>query len=91
MAMKALNEQKRAELLDNILNLAMSCPVDKCNPEDCPLYKVRQMEVAMRLRWFDNLTDEDLIYLSAYHQVCMRTKEELHKIEAGKRYGFRAD
>jgi hypothetical protein len=76
---KAINEQKKAELQDNILTLAMSCPVDQCNPEDCPLFKVRQMELTRRLRWFDTLSDDDLLYLNAYHFVCMKTKLESRK------------
>jgi hypothetical protein len=71
---KVITEKKRTELQDNILTLAMSCPVDHCNPEDCPLFKVRQMELTHRLRWFDSLSDDELIYLNAYHFVCMKTK-----------------
>ena len=71
-----LNEQKRAELRDNVLSLAMSCPVNDCNPEECPLYHIRHLDLDERLEWFKNLSDEELIYLNAYHFVCMKTRLE---------------
>jgi hypothetical protein len=79
--MIALDEQKRAELRDNILSLAMSCPVAHCNPDDCPLYRIRQLELSSRLEWFRNLTDEELIYLNTYHFICMKTKADAQLVE----------
>lgn len=79
--MKALSKQKRAELRDNVLSLAMNCPVDSCNPGECPLYHIRQLDLDSRLEWFKHLSDEELIYLNAYHYVCMKTKLEA-KLEA---------
>ena len=72
--MKPLVGQQRAEMLDNVLSLAMRCPVDHCNPADCPLYYVRLMALDRRLEWFKALTDEDLAYLNSYHFVCMKAK-----------------
>ena len=72
--MSGLNEQKKSELRDNILSLAMTCPVEHCNPEDCPLFKVRKLELTWRLEWFRDLSDADLEYLNAYHFVCMKTR-----------------
>lgn len=69
--------QKRTELRDNVLRLAVACPVERCNPVDCPLFPVRQMELEPRLQWFGTLSDDDLIFLNAYHFVCMKTKLEL--------------
>ena len=74
VCMGDLNEQKKSELRDNILSLAMACPVEHCNPEDCPLFKVRKLELKQRLKWFRDLSDEDLAYLNAYHFVCMKAR-----------------
>jgi hypothetical protein len=79
--MNGFNEQKKSELRDNILTLAMTCPVERCNPEDCPLFKVRKLELARRLEWFRDLSDEDLVYLNAYHYVCMKTRLAAHLAE----------
>jgi len=79
--MNALDEQKKSELRDNILSLAMACPVDHCNPEDCPLFKVRQLELARRLEWFRGLSDDELVYLNVYHYVCMKTRLTAHIAE----------
>lgn len=76
--MNALTKQKQAELRDNILSLAMTCPVDHCNPTDCPLFRVRNLDLVSRLEWFKGLSDEDLIYLNMYHFICMKTKLEQH-------------
>lgn len=82
--MNTMSEQKRSELLDNILDVVMNCPVDHCNPDDCPLFRVRQLDLASRLVWFKSLSDEDLAYLNAYHFVCMKTKLDAPVAELGK-------
>jgi hypothetical protein len=79
--MNALDEQKKSEMRDNILSLAMSCPVEHCNPEDCPLFKVRKLELTRRLEWFRQLSDEDLVYLNAYHFTCMKARLTAHLAE----------
>jgi len=79
--MSQLTEQKKSELRDSILSLAMTCPVEHCNPEDCPLYQVRSLELTRRLDWFRALSDKDLVYLNAYHFVCMKTRLAAHLAE----------
>lgn len=81
---KIFTEQVRSELRDTILDLAMNCPVEYCNPDDCPLFRVRQLDLPARLVWFRSLTDEDLAYLHAYHCVCMRNKLGLKPAPPGK-------
>ena len=54
--------------------LAPACPVDHCNPSDCPLFAVRQMKPKDRLQWLQALAETDLAYLAAYHHVCLATK-----------------
>jgi hypothetical protein len=76
-----MTEQKKIQLRDNILNLAMTCPVEHCNPEDCPLFKVRRLELSRRLEWFRDLSDDDLVYLNAYHFACMKTRLAARMVE----------
>ena len=56
------------------------CPVDRCNPVDCPLFNLRTMDPVERLRWFNALEPADLNYLAAYHQVCMAVRLESHQV-----------
>ena len=64
------DEQLRTGLL-GVLN---ACPVDSCNPVECPLHCLRQMEYARRLQWLQALNRSDLEYLAAYHYVCLKLK-----------------
>jgi hypothetical protein len=72
--MNSLPENKKNALRENILSLAMQCPVEHSNPEDCPLFYVRKMELPRRLEWFNSLTEDDLVYLNSYHCVCANIK-----------------
>lgn len=72
--MNTVDQQQRAEMLDNLLNLAVNCPVDHCNPVNCPLHDIRKLELGRRLEWFKALTDEDLVYLNSYHFVCLKNR-----------------
>lgn len=76
--MKPINGQQRAEILDNVLSLAVGCPVDHCNPADCPLAEIRQLELGKRLEWLKSLSDDELVYLNSYHYICLKTKLEAH-------------
>jgi len=72
--MRPLDPQKRSEILDNLISAAVSCPVDHCNPVDCPLHELRKLELGRRLEWFRVLTDDELVYLNSYHFVCMQNR-----------------
>ena len=72
--MTELRESLLFELRSSVLELSKVCPVDDCNPEDCPLFALRQMEPEQRLEWLRALSQEDLSYLAVYHHVCMRLK-----------------
>jgi hypothetical protein len=71
-----MGEQPKTALRDNLLGLFKHCPVELSNPEDCPLFAVRKAGPTRRLRWFNDLTEDDLVYLNAYHNVCERIKIE---------------
>jgi len=62
------------ELRPTLVEVLDSCPVDRCNPVDCPLYELRKLSRRARLRWFNALTPADLEYLADYHRVCMGLK-----------------
>jgi hypothetical protein len=62
------------ELRAGLLELTEACPVDQCNPADCPLNALREMRPADRLCWFNALSQADLEYLAAYHYACMKVR-----------------
>jgi len=74
MAMSLISRARSGELRASLLELAEACPVDRCNPEDCPLFALRQMKLEQRLGWFETLDEDDLAYLATYHHVCLTTK-----------------
>ena len=71
MNMILVSHPRADELRAELVNLAKACPVDQCNPEDCPLFTLRQMEVEERMRWVNALEEDDLVYLATYHHVCL--------------------
>jgi|GEM_PF-894718 len=70
---KSANRRKD-ELRAGLIHLVECCPVEGCNPVDCPLYQVRQLQHAPRLKWFNALTQDDLNYFAAYHYTCANLK-----------------
>jgi hypothetical protein len=68
------SQRRRDELRASLNILAEVCPVEGCNPEDCPLYEFRKLKHAARLNWFNALAEDDLAYISAYHHVCLNLK-----------------
>lgn len=76
MVVNSKSNQLEADLRMQLLDLAETCPLHQGNPEDCPLFPLRKMLPEQRLRWFDALAEDDLIYLAAYHHVCFATTAE---------------
>jgi hypothetical protein len=69
-----MSQRQRDELLGKLLELAEICPVDQCNPAECPLSAVRKLRPRARFRWFNALDEVDLQHLAAYHYTCMNLK-----------------
>jgi hypothetical protein len=69
-----------SELRASLLELIHVCPVEQCNPADCPLFPLRQMNYRQRLLWFCALSQTDLEYLAAYHNVCMNVKLSARRV-----------
>ena len=74
--MKPKTERQRDELLAQVLSLSQFCPFHRCNPPDCPLFAVRQLKRAERVKWLGALKSSDLAYLIAYHSICLATGPE---------------
>ena len=72
--MNDINQQQTDQLRSSLLQLAFSCPIEHCNPTDCPLYNFRRMTFPLRLAWFNCLNAKDLAYLAAYHKACVSCK-----------------
>jgi len=62
------------ELRPTLMEVLEACPVDRCNPADCPLFSLRKMSRRARLHWFNALTPAEVEHLAAYHRVCMGLK-----------------
>jgi hypothetical protein len=78
--MITVSQLQKEELRDSLLKLALACPVENCNPQDCPLFAVRRMDPGKRLEWFNALSLDRLSYLAAYHHLCMGRKFHLQMI-----------
>jgi hypothetical protein len=61
-------------LRDQLSDLTLACPLHRDNPQDCPLFPLRNMPSKKRNQWFAALSDDDLAYLAAYHHVCLAVK-----------------
>jgi len=81
VALKTVSHRGKDALRASLLCLTETCPVDECNPEDCPLYLLRKMKPRPRLQWFNALNEEDLAYLATYHHVCMNLKVAIRSDE----------
>jgi len=71
-----MSEQHKTVLRDNLLSLAVQCPMERANPVDCPLFDVRKLDPSKGRQWFKGLTRDDLVYLNAYHCVCAQLRME---------------
>jgi len=74
MKIKKLPFSPAEELRTRLLEVVNTCPVEQCNPADCPLYRLREWDLSRRLRWLNALNRADLEYLAAYHHVCQLAK-----------------
>ena len=74
--MRPMAKQARKELQERLFELTKACPVDQCNPEDCPLFSLRELKPSQRKQWFNALSEDDLVYLVSYHYVCVSTRLE---------------
>jgi len=74
MSTKSKLRERKDGLQANLVELIEACPVDQCNPEECPLYELRRMARSKRSQWFKALNEDDLVYLADYHYTCLFTK-----------------
>lgn len=59
-----------------VMELMGNCPFHQANPEDCPLHAVRELPPRQRSQWINRLTEADLDYLTAYHHICLKIKQQ---------------
>ena len=72
--MSSIRPEQKNDLRATVLELANACLFQQANPNDCPLFPVRIMKPAKRLKWVNALSKDDLLYLANYHQVCFSIK-----------------
>ncbi len=78
------SQQRKDELRASLFPLVEICPVEECNPEECPLYLLRKKKYTERLEWINALSEQDLAFLAAYHDVCLNVK--LSEASAGENH-----
>ena len=59
----------------HIFGLTMACPYTGDNPNDCPLFKIRQLPLSERGAWVEDLTEEECRSYYQYHTLCLSKKE----------------
>lgn len=64
----------KIRMQSDLLHLAAACPHGPENPDGCPLRDVRALDEVGRIGWVMQLSDEELEYATAYHQVCLQLK-----------------
>jgi hypothetical protein len=70
----AASQRSRANLVTHIVSFADACPLGECTAEHCPLNSLRKLNPGDRMQWLNSLSETDLIFLTAYHHVCMNLK-----------------
>jgi hypothetical protein len=61
---------RKDKLRTAVLSISECCPTEECTPENCPLHNARELTRTQRLKWLNGLSEDDLIFLTAYHHVC---------------------
>jgi len=54
--------------------LSEACPLDQVNPSTCPLHEIRERYPKERMAWFDELSEEALLNIHTYCQLCWKRK-----------------
>lgn len=77
-----LNESPSAQrqyLQVKVFGLSLACPFDQGNPCDCPLHEIRKKKLEEKIKWLNKLSDEGVLNILTYHQICLGEKENLKK------------
>jgi hypothetical protein len=70
----AASADRRARMERQAMSLTKSCPIDRNNPDHCPLCELRLLPARERKLWVQSLTMEELDYLMLYHHSCASLK-----------------
>lgn len=69
----------RSLLERQAIALSKFCPIDRSNPDGCPLCNLRLLSVRGRREWVHGLTLGDLRYLVLYHANCAAVRAQTIK------------
>jgi hypothetical protein len=73
----SITASQRSYLRTEFAILSDSCPVDQGDPLDCPFHGISGKSLNERLAWFDERSDEVILNIHAYCQMCLEVKEKL--------------
>jgi len=57
--------------------LSEICPLDRANPSNCPIHKVKKSSLEDRLVWLDGLSDDAVLNIYTYCRLCLEVKDKL--------------
>jgi len=67
-------DDRRSELEKLAFVLSKTCPIERLNPRNCPLFDLRPLGARDRRIWIHQLSLEELEYLTTYHHFCATEK-----------------
>ena len=70
-------DDRRSRLETQAIALSKHCPVDRSNPDSCPLCDLRLLGLRARRAWVHGLSLEELQYLVLYHAGCAGEKKRV--------------
>jgi len=62
------------KLQGRVVALSVACPVDECNPPECPFHKLRKLPLRDRYEWVKGISEEEALRLLAFHEKCVEEK-----------------
>ena len=68
------SDDRRSELEKLAFALSKTCPIERLNPRNCPLFDLRPLGARDRRSWIRQLTLDELEYLATYHYFCATEK-----------------
>jgi hypothetical protein len=72
-----VSDDRRRRLETQANALSNHCPVDRSNPDTCPLCDLRRFGVRARRAWLHRLSLDELQYLVLYHAGCAGEKKRV--------------
>ena len=73
----SIADTQRGYLRAEFSILSEACSLDQGNPRDCPFHEIRERSQKERMAWFDGLSEEAILNIHTYCQLCFEVKEKL--------------